>query len=165
MGGVYTDLDGRTSVARLSAAGEAACTGVHGANRLASNSLLEGVVFGKRAGMAMRETPRNAAPGLPPVRDALHADESALEIQRIAWEHCGIVRSADGLKEGCARLETLTPTSPEERNMQQVALLIARCALARQESRGAHYRSDYPEKSPVFEKHSVVKRDGEVFFR
>jgi L-aspartate oxidase len=167
MGGVRTDLNGRTSLPRLFAAGEAACTGVHGANRLASNSLLEGVVFGARAGRAMREcagspppaslsTPLCVGPGgLPPS-----------EIQRIAWEQCGIVRQGDGLRAACARLEhAQPPPSPlgphyaEARNMQQVAWLIARCALARQESRGAHYRADFPAKSPALAKHSVVKGD------
>ena len=138
MGGVRTDLDGRTNVARLFAAGEAACTGVHGANRLASNSLLEGVVFGIRAGRAMREAPKG--PEAPAERAS--ADATAVpfasEIQRIAWEKCGIVRSAEGLREAVAQLEALAPESPEERNMRQVALLIARCALAREgKPRGA----------------------------
>jgi L-aspartate oxidase len=165
MGGVYTDLDGRTSVPRLFAAGEAACTGVHGANRLASNSLLEGVVFGIRAGRAMRETPRAALHGLPPVSPTAYSSRFANEIQRIAWEECGIVRSAEGLARACARLEALAPSTPEERSMRQVASLIARCASARKESRGAHFRVDYPEKSTAFEKHSVVSRDTGVAFR
>ena len=153
MGGVSTDLDGRTSVPRLFAAGEAACTGVHGANRLASNSLLEGVVFGIRAGRAMRETAASApaefaAPAAATAYDGGLADE----IQRIAWEDCGIVRSAEGLARACARLESLAPSSPEERNMRQVALLIARCASARKESRGAHFRIDYPQKRRGFRK-------------
>ena len=111
-------------VPRLFAAGEAACTGVHGANRLASNSLLEGVVFGVRAGRAMRETaagrirPRGACE-----RSAAAGAEILAEtIQRIAWEKCGIVRSAAGLAEAIAQLETLAHGSPEERNMRQVAL-------------------------------------------
>jgi L-aspartate oxidase len=172
MGGVRTDLSGRTSLPRLFAAGEAACTGVHGANRLASNSLLEGVVFGARAGRAMRECAgpggasgagklvRGGPSGMPPS-----------EIQRIAWEQCGIVRYGDGLVAACARLERAeAPPSPlgphyaEARSMQQVAWLIARCALARQESRGAHFRTDFPAKSAAFAKHSVVKGD-EISFR
>src|SRR5450631_3367577 len=103
MGGVRTNLDGRTNVTRLFAAGEAACTGVHGANRLASNSLLEGVVFGIRAGRAMREAlgtgvavPGSAARSVTESVSA-PAPGAAAEIQRIAWQNCGIVRSADGL--------------------------------------------------------------------
>jgi L-aspartate oxidase len=87
------------------------------------------------------------------------------EIQRIAWEHCGIVRSAEGLTQACAQLEALDAPSPEERSMRQVVLLIARCALARKESRGAHFRSDYPRKDAAFERHSVVSRDIDVAFR
>ena len=105
MGGVRTDLDGRTNVPRLYAAGEAACTGVHGANRLASNSLLEGVVFGARAGRAMLEWA--AAPlstsGLAPESHA--SGITAEEIRALAWEHCGIVRDAAGLQFVCHRLE------------------------------------------------------------
>ena len=174
MGGVRTDLDGRTNVARLFAAGETACTGVHGANRLASNSLLEGVVFGIRAGRAMREvkgtgkTAVDSRHPLPEVRwqsDLSRAAGTAVEIRRIAWENCGIVRSAQGLREAAQQLEPLVPQSPEERNMRQVALLIARCALARQESRGAHFRTDYPEAREAFARHSVVVQEANVTFR
>ncbi|MGA3097075.1 MAG: L-aspartate oxidase [Bryobacteraceae bacterium] len=172
MGGVRTDLNGRTSLPRLFAAGEAACTGVHGANRLASNSLLEGVVFGARAGRAMRECAGSAPPSS--VSGPVYSGPAGLpqpEIQRIAWEQCGIVRQGESLRDARARLEHYqAPPSPlgphyaEARNMQQVAWLIARCALARQESRGAHFRADFPAKSPAFAKHSVVKGD-EVSFR
>jgi L-aspartate oxidase len=175
MGGVRTDLDGRTNVARLFAAGEAACTGVHGANRLASNSLLEGVVFGIRAGRAMRGAPGTDQGGqpLPNGRGSDSASEPRplgsgrllADIQRIAWENCGIVRSADGLREAAVQLEALAPQLPEEHNMRQVALLIARCALARQESRGAHFRTDYPETREAFARHSVVAREADVAFR
>ncbi|MCU1236548.1 MAG: L-aspartate oxidase [Candidatus Solibacter sp.] len=165
MGGVYTDLDGRTSVPGLFASGEAACTGVHGANRLASNSLLEGVVFGIRAGRAMRETPSTAPHSLPPDAATAYHPGLAEKIQGIAWEGCGIVRSEEGLTRACTQLESLAPVSPEERSMRQVALLIARCALARKESRGAHFRVDYPDKVAAFEKHSVISRSQDVAFR
>ena len=165
MGGVWTDLDGRTSLPGLFAAGEAACTGVHGANRLASNSLLEGLVYGARAGRAMRECdPARVEGGREKVRRA--APDTAIEgIRRIAWEQCGIVRSGEGLHKACDLLAEIVPDGPESRSMREVALLIARCALARTESRGAHFRSDYPDPSPEFERHSVVRQGAEIAFR
>jgi L-aspartate oxidase len=170
MGGVRTDLDGRASVARLFAAGEVACTGVHGANRLASNSLLEGVVFGARAGRAMRETPSMPVAGCPPAFTA--PTGPAEEFRRLAWEHCGIVRCADGLGSAIAQLRhfeqeqpaVLTPEASEARNIRQVVLIIASCAAAREESRGAHYRSDFPHHRPEFEKHSVIRKDAGIRF-
>jgi L-aspartate oxidase len=161
MGGVRTDLDGRTNVARLFAAGEVACTGVHGANRLASNSLLEGVVFGARAGRAMREAISSPISPKPEFGEAGGTDDRFLSsVQRIAWEKCGIVRDAAGLTEACRQLE---PHANE--NSALVALLIARCALAREESRGAHFRTDFPEKSEAFAKHSVISKDADINFR
>jgi L-aspartate oxidase len=170
MGGVRTDLDGRTNVARLFAAGEAACTGVHGANRLASNSLLEGVVFGIRAGRAMREAKGTDLPvqdardrtAETVVSDTLASPGVRSQIQRIAWEKCGIVRSGEGLREARKQLEALAPQAPEERSIHQVALLIARCALAREESRGAHFRTDYPEARDAFARHSIISKDSDV---
>jgi len=173
MGGIRTDLDGRTSLARLFAAGEVACTGVHGANRLASNSLLEGVVFGARAGAAMREfagapllqTPETAEPGFPSI--------SAEDVRLLAWQRCGIVRSGPELAEACDRLGRVpVQAAPrpnralfELRSIHTVVSLIARCALARQESRGAHYRTDCPDKRAEFHKHSVVTKEHDVTFR
>ena len=173
MGGVRTGLDGRTSIPLLFAAGEAACTGVHGANRLASNSLLEGVVFGGRVGRAMRECADRAMnacaePARPSgLQISPDAQDTALfqDIQRIAWDKCGIVRTGEGLEEAREWLGRQNARTVETRNIQQVALLIARCALARRESRGAHFRSDYPDKSPSFQKHKVVSRDVDVAFR
>jgi L-aspartate oxidase len=165
MGGVWTDLDGRASVPGLFAAGEVACTGVHGANRLASNSLLEGLVFGARAGRAMREAAAGAV-GTGEEKERRAGQEAdATDIQTIAWEKCGIVRSDAGLREACEMLARIQPDAPEERSMCEVALLIARCALAREESRGAHFRTDYPARSPEFEKHSVVRKGAEIAFR
>jgi L-aspartate oxidase len=164
MGGVRTDLDGRTSLARLYAAGEAACTGVHGANRLASNSLLEGLVFGARAARAMLA---GRLPGLAAPRSIAPPPAGPLDlrrIQEIAWQHCGIIRGAEGLSEACRILDD--GPAPEARNPHQVAALIARCALARRESRGAHYRTDYPNRCASPALHSIVQKDvGEVLFR
>ena len=157
MGGVWTDLDGRTTLPRLFAAGEVACTGVHGANRLASNSLLEGVVFGARAGRVMREC--LAFPGGGTEDRSYAGVDDTDRVQRIAWEKCGIVRDGAGLREAHRLLEAMD--GPEA----QVALLIADCALAREESRGAHFRKDFPEKRPEFAKHSVVQKDAGIRFR
>ncbi len=167
MGGVKTDLDGRTNLTGLFAAGEAASTGVHGANRLASNSLLEGVVFGARAGRAMRESSMSAArAGREPETTGPAPD--AAQVQRVAWEKCGILRDGERLADACAWLEREGPGAGGDgaaRNMRDVALLIARTALARKESRGAHYRTDYPEKSAAFARHSIVRRGRAVEFR
>jgi L-aspartate oxidase len=168
MGGVWTDLDGRTTLPGLFAAGEAACTGVHGANRLASNSLLEGVVFGARAGRAMAESIRNAG-GTACATTAAAADQQAgalsHAVRNVAWEKCGIVRHAEGLREALAWLDAQTADDFEIRNMLLVAQLIARCALAREESRGAHYRTDFPEKRTEFERHTVIRKNAGITFR
>jgi L-aspartate oxidase len=171
MGGVRTDLDGRSSLPRLFAAGEVACTGVHGANRLASNSLLEGVVFGARAGKAMREA---AAGG---DREQTQGPEfqvpliEASELRQLTWDRCGIVRCGDGLREAIQKLEQVDCAASQPtrelaalRNIHQVSLLIARSALAREESRGAHFRTDFPGKRAEFEKHSLVRKDAGVRF-
>jgi len=160
MGGVRTDLRGRTSVPSLYAAGEVAATGVHGANRLASNSLLEGLVFGMAAGSAMLEETGTASGGMiaegPPagVPDAA-AEAMAAEIRTLAWEKIGIVREREGLQGAVARLTELaraateipaTRRGLETGNMAHVALMIGRSALFREESRGAHFRKDFPER-------------------
>jgi L-aspartate oxidase len=172
MGGVHTDLDGRTSLPRLYAAGEAACTGVHGANRLASNSLLEGVVFGARAGRAMRERAAGPQPRSGIAPESHGSAATAAEIRALAWELCGIVRDAAGLRTACRLLQEAERASTgaalqpvEAANMRQVALLIARCALAREESRGAHFRRDYPHKESAFERHSIARKGAEIAFR
>jgi L-aspartate oxidase len=172
MGGVRTDLEGRTSLPRLYAAGEVASTGVHGANRLASNSLLEAVVFGARAGRAMRELVQAPFERPLPLAEPLFPGISEEELRRLAWDNCGIVRSGDGLAEACRRLKgtplerTASPNRAlfELRSMHTVAWLLARCALARQESRGAHYRADYPQSRPEFRRHSLIRRDHDVTF-
>ena len=177
MGGVRTDLVGRTSVTGLFAAGEAAGTGVHGANRLASNSLLEGLVFGARAGAAMREaskperTDGATAPAAASAGGST-AEELIAEVRELMWKKAGIVRDGKGLREAVARLEEWQQRLPspaarrdcEARNIHQTALLIARSALARLESRGAHYRLDYPARDDKkFNKHSIVRGDSVRF--
>ena len=154
MGGVTTDLDGRTSISGLYAAGEVACTGVHGANRLASNSLLEGLVFGARAGRAMR-TDTGSRPGETAQSVWTVPDISKSELRDLAWTHCGILRNREGLESAIAVMEgtkSLPVDKPvlasiELRNIFETAGLIARAALRREESRGAHYRTDFPHKT------------------
>lgn len=160
MGGVWTGLDGRTSIEGLFAAGEAACTGVHGANRLASNSLLEGLVYGARAGASMSEAQPARESGTPTAGGIVRMDE--LTLRQWAWRRIGLLRCGDGLRQaldalGAAPTEARAPSSRAEaelRNLHTVATLIARSALAREESRGSHRRTDFPEKSVALEKHS-----------
>jgi len=173
MGGVRADLDGRTSVPGLYAAGEVACTGVHGANRLASNSLLEGLVYGARAARTMRSEMKRCSDSTvsrptAPVQSNGNAAETEKLIQRvqsIMWSHVAVVRGGKALKQTVAELtelQTLLQRSGDRRsheaaNILQTGLLIARSALAREESRGAHYRVDFPLKNDAkFCKHSVV---------
>jgi L-aspartate oxidase len=177
MGGIRTDLHGHTSLPGLFAAGEAACTGVHGANRLASNSLLEGLVFGARAGTVMREELKQVGNGSnrkleQHTSTATDAERFIQSVQQLMWSKVGIVRSRQGLTEAVQRLQAALPELPsptsrrnsEARNIHTAALLIARSALARLESRGAHYRTDYPEHDDTrFRKHSIVGEKGVRF--
>ncbi len=172
MGGVRTDLQGKTSISGLYAAGETACTGVHGANRLASNSLLEGVVYGARAGTAMREESRSATiadckTSEPEPDNALSAAQVVERVHNVTGRYAGVVRDGEGMQQGLAMLSSFANRLPhpdsrancEARNLHQAATLILRSALARLESRGAHYRTDCPTHDDVrFRKHSVVKR-------
>ena len=166
MGGVWSDLEGRSSLAGLYAAGEVACTGVHGANRLASNSLLEAVVFGLRAGRTMSARGAEQAEGAVKRPEMLAPKMGEREIRELTWEDCGIVRDCAGLKRAIQTLRATeweplgmpTLAAVERRNIHQVAELIARCALWREESRGAHFRTDYPEKRAEFERASSVSQ-------
>lgn len=154
MGGVVTDLAGRSSLPQLWAAGEVACTGVHGANRLASNSLLEGLVFAERVARDIIAAPRVAAGrragrwDVPPLVDRGAAQVAADSVRKLMWDYAAIDRNARGLRRCVAALEDLhgrlSEGMTEERNMCETAQLIAAAALARRESRGGHYRSDYP---------------------
>jgi L-aspartate oxidase len=206
VGGVAADLNGATTLAGLYVVGEAAANGVHGATRLADNSLLEGLVYGARTAAAMvaqrshpRPMPKPAAARTPwhptaattrrhgaaprpaaSVRSTKPSDSLRLgveqlsdEVRSLMWERVGIIRVAKELGEVVQRLAWLSPAQPaaaslaawEGRNVLDVARLIARSALAREESRGTHYRSDFPlknESQPAL--HSYVSKGAEVYF-
>ncbi|MBT0993201.1 L-aspartate oxidase [Cellulomonas sp. DKR-3] len=167
-GGVVSDLVGRTSVRGLYVVGEVACTGVHGANRLASNSLLEGLVFAHRAARHITDqvaygTLRHADPVQRAGDEALVAAASRSRVQRAATDGPGVLRSSDGLRRAAGRLADV-PTDAHERqddgrlpaapqvaewettNVHQVASVLTATALAREESRGGHARSDFPDR-------------------
>lgn len=155
MGGIVTDLVGRSSLPRLYACGEVARTGVHGANRLASNSLLEGLVFAERVARDLPDTPkltgapRHARWSVPVLEDRGAAQVAADGVRSVLWEHAGIARTARGLRTGLRQLAGIEARLPagatEEQNMVQTAQLIAEAALLRKESRGGHFRSDFPK--------------------
>jgi L-aspartate oxidase len=172
MGGVKTDVHGRTTLPGLYAAGEVACTGVHGANRLASNSLLEGLVFGVTAAetMAAEAPPAVEDLPLPPEPEtASTLPEAATEkwiaeLRALMWKHAGLLRDGAGLREARRGLDVLAKTLPrglyrraiEARNLHAVAELIVTSALGREESRGAHYRNDFPMHEEIA-RHSVIQ--------
>jgi L-aspartate oxidase len=148
MGGVMTGADARTSLEGLFAAGECASTGVHGANRLASNSLLEAAVFGTRAGETARESadPKSAVLASRPAPDL---PEPALQTLRGAMSRdAGVVRDAAGLSRLLGLIDDLQARHGEALPLVAARLVVAP-ALARQESRGGHYRADYPRAAPV----------------
>ncbi|MGN6423877.1 MAG: L-aspartate oxidase [Asticcacaulis sp.] len=149
MGGIRTDIDGRTTLSGLYAVGECAATGVHGANRLASNSLLEAAAFGERTGRtACAALPEGFTPDIgQAVRPAIPTELSAKDLQtlREAMSHnAGMVRSEAGLRALLALLDRLDALYPGALALV-AARLIATCALQRRESRGSHYRSDFPQ--------------------
>jgi L-aspartate oxidase len=188
MGGVQTDHWGRTSIPGLFAAGEVACTGVHGANRLASNSLLEGLVFGARAALAMQQPPSALVAGSgwlaaggegagsshqPQTTD--HRPLTTSQVRELMWKSVGLFRSGDGMREAAAKLEAAyvghrralddaradDADAWKQFNLVTVARLIARAALRRQESRGAHYREDFPKRDDVNWKVHYIDTYGE----
>jgi L-aspartate oxidase len=182
-GGVVTDLNGRTDIDRLYACGETAMTGVHGANRLASNSLLESLVFSRRAAIDLAARSKKAKGTPPPIRlwdesGTENAEEWVViehdrrEVQQLMWDYVGIVRSTSRLKRAERRLRLIrrevedyyrktrvTMPLVELRNLAETALVIVRSALSRKESRGLHYTSDHPMTVPRLSKRdTIIKR-------
>ncbi|MCK4387828.1 MAG: L-aspartate oxidase [Dehalococcoidia bacterium] len=189
MGGVKVNNWGETNIPGLFAAGETACTGVHGANRLASNSLLESVVFGKRV-VQRTETTERASPSPPsvivseakqshflPDREPLSSVPSPNlpNLQSLMWDKVGIIRSGDGLTEAANILATWRPWADKAReslpfvtpadqpsyelnNLVLCARLMAEAALLREESRGAHFRTDFCQSSPEWQRHIIFRR-------
>ncbi len=181
-GGVKVDLWGESDIRNLFAIGEVSCTGLHGANRLASNSLLEGVVYADRAARRSRERLTESVPPFPPIKpwdpgSARNSDEEVVvahnwdEIRRCMWNYVGIVRSSKRLVRALRRVQMIqeeitdyywdfyiTSDLIELRNIAVVAELIIRCALERQESRGLHYTIDYPQSDDIHWQHDTIIR-------
>ncbi|MFO7957226.1 MAG: L-aspartate oxidase [Candidatus Brocadiia bacterium] len=181
VGGIRTDLEGRTDVRNLLASGEVACTGLHGANRLGSNSLLEGLVFGRRCALTaadgLREMPEalsvHALQGLPqePAYGNLNLTDVENSLKSVMWRDVGVVRDGEELDEALEMItfwcryvmdkEFQDPQGWQLQNMLIVSRLIAMSARQREESRGVHYRSDFPERSPSWQRHIVISDTGE----
>jgi L-aspartate oxidase len=186
MGGIKTDLNGRTSLPGLYAAGEAACTGVHGANRLASNSLLEGLVFGARAAQSMLTDALPQVPAGEPAtapqpltaQEEARVEEIVARLQAAMWAYAGLLREDSTLREGLTALQSCAEAlaqlaaqgkgsrrMEEAQSMCRVGRAILLSALARTESRGAHYRNDFPKRDDErFQKHSILTSDGHIAF-
>jgi L-aspartate oxidase len=167
MGGIRTDLWGRSSVPGLYAAGEVSCTGVHGANRLASNSLLEGLVFGARAGEAAAgdsgQWPvvsgpiKNRRSKLKDRRRPALSTAVRKRVKRLMWERVGILRDRESLKRALKEFDQISNAdlSTSSTNFVTLAKLIATAALWREESRGGHYRTDHPQPREKWKVHSL----------
>jgi L-aspartate oxidase len=168
-GGIRTDLYGRTNIPGLFACGEVACTGVHGANRLASNSLLEGLVFAERIGALL-------ALGLPERRayvnhggsEVLLDNELRSDLQNTMTRNVGVLRSADSAQKAIAELAPLNISTPdlqpntknwEISNLHTVATAISLAALTREETRGSHWREDFPQSKNIWLKRILIKSD------
>ncbi|RLC70332.1 MAG: L-aspartate oxidase [Chloroflexi bacterium] len=175
MGGIRTDSWGRTNIPGLFACGEVACTGVHGANRLASNSLMETLVFSRRIVEHIREGAEGSKKAAGecftlPTRDSSNLappPPSLTSLQELMWDNAGIVRYKEGLEKAALTLAAWEARLPkptdraswELANLILVGRLLVEAALIREESRGAHFRSDFPEPSPEWQKHIVFKKE------
>lgn len=159
-GGVRTDLHGRTTIPGLYACGEVACTGVHGANRLASNSLLEGLVFARRiASDIVRDLPRQSDPLVPAPVEGFAEDDPAdrAALQQAMTHGAGVLRSASSLESTLDILGKISSTGWETLNLLTVATALTGAALIRQETRGCHWREDYPDASQEWLGHLLAR--------
>ncbi|WP_035296652.1 L-aspartate oxidase [Brevibacillus thermoruber] len=176
MGGVQTDLNGETSTRRLFACGEVSCTGVHGANRLASNSLSEAVVFGHRIVRRIRELPPlpevRPFAAMEPKRTSRSVDtrEQRVRLQKLMLRHVGLKRQEKGLRKALDELERMQRffygvyrdrEAFEFLNLLNTAVLTTRAALLREESRGGHYRIDFPNKDDLIWRKHIIQSIGE----
>ena len=173
MGGIRTDEWGRTSLPGLYAAGEVACNGLHGANRLASNSLLEGAVYGTRVIEGLNDPQPVATFGgdwpapitVDLVDDPGADDVNRTDLQRLMWDAAGLARNGEDLEQAIAKLKGFKAPvvndakSAEDANLLVVARAVMTSALARNESRGGHFRTDFPETDPAQARHSSVVAD------
>jgi L-aspartate oxidase len=171
MGGLWTDAKGRTSFPGLWAAGEAASTGLHGANRLASNSLLEAVVFGDRVAKDIARdiadpSPSAPSPALAPAqaRQSESDGKDARHLREIMTRYVGVLRNEVGLRAALVELKSMhdrarTSENLDLRNRTEAAMLVAASAYLRRESRGGHFRTDYPKADPAQARRSVITLD------
>lgn len=184
IGGIKIDTSGRTSLPGLYAAGEVSCSGVHGSNRLPSNSLLESLVFGARAGAAMQVDQVSAARSVganghpektdASTKDRSHSDEMTSNLKKLMWRHVGVVRLGQSLRQALGEIHSIEEEVENSGALKQqtclwnllsVAAMVTQSALAREESRGAHYRQDFPLRvDPRFLKHSIISKDSPVHF-
>jgi L-aspartate oxidase len=178
IGGAKVDFDGRTTLAGLLACGEAACTGLHGANRLASNSLTEALVFGQRTGQVAGEALASVNDKLtakqidwsnvPSDRTELDLADIRNSLRSLMWRNAGIVRRGDRLADTLEIIyfwgrylldkEFFDPAGWEIQNMLTSAYLVSQLSLRRTETRGVHYREDFPKSDPIWERHQFVRR-------
>ncbi|MDN5567772.1 MAG: FAD-binding protein, partial [Paracoccus sp. (in: a-proteobacteria)] len=164
MGGIRTDANGRSSLPGLWACGEAASTGLHGANRLASNGLLEALVFARRAALSigsgdLRDTTPVVLPDLATA--PLPDPELVQRLRKVMTAGCGVLRDATGLEQALrqiSELRRITPQIPQWSNMTATALMICKAALDRRESRGSHCRTDFPDTDAVATRSSMTSR-------
>jgi L-aspartate oxidase len=172
MGGVKTDLSGQTTIPRLFACGEVACTGVHGANRLGSNSLLEGAVFARRVALTISGLPRRTMSPIQEIDVSIRLCNNKQkekqwkqQIQQLMWKYAGISRTKSSLKKGLQELKSISEQIPssylESQNMLQVAQMILQSALWREESRGGHYRSDYPRAEETWASRQYIVEENQ----